>query len=213
MRTGYIEIDENHTISIDELGRKSLITKNSNDYSFKDIFIKEETLDYLKKKLINRENILDNEKRTFPWNNIFFTLFNSFLAICILFLSLGIFINFSINMNIFGIFYLIPTFVSLYSIIDDCKEYKDLYQKRKNLKEIADETEKLKILTLKYEEYLKRVLKQVEYKEIFSEEAIENIIKQVHGITENKDTVVYREEKSMQFSPTIKLTRKNPVDK
>ena len=94
MRTGYIEIDENHTISIDELGRKSLITKNSNDYSFKDIFIKEETLDYLKKKLINRENILDNEKRTFTWNNIFFTLFNSFLTICILFLSLGIFINF-----------------------------------------------------------------------------------------------------------------------
>lgn len=33
------------------------------------------------------------------------------------------------------------------------------------------------------------------------------------GITENKDKVVYREEKSMQFSPTIKLTRKNPVDK
>ena len=150
MRTGYIEIDENHTISIDELGRKSLITKNSNDYSFKDIFIKEETLDYLKKKLINRENILDTEKRTFTWNNIFFTLFNSFLAICILFLSLGIFINFSINMNIFGIFYLIPTFVSLYSIIDDCKEYKDLYQKRKKLKKLASETEKLKTLTLKY---------------------------------------------------------------
>ena len=74
-------------------------------------------------------------------------------------------------MNIFGIFYLIPTFVSLYSIIDDCKEYKDLYKKRKNLKKLADETEKLKTLTLKYEEYLKKVLKQVEYKEIFSEEA------------------------------------------
>ena len=51
MRTGFIEIDECHAISIDENNNKSLISKSNNDYSFNEIFTKEENLRKLKEKL------------------------------------------------------------------------------------------------------------------------------------------------------------------
>ena len=51
MHTGLIDIDEYNAIAINELGEKSLVSKDDNIYSFREIFKKEELLENLENKL------------------------------------------------------------------------------------------------------------------------------------------------------------------
>ena len=221
MRTGFIEIDECHAISIDENNNKSLISISNDDYSFNEIFTKEENLRKLKEKLKSKRLLVTDKENYFSYNQLLFKIIYTTLSIIVLLSSIGITISLVLsNLYIFSILYAIPEIISINSLINDIKDYIVINKDLKEFKLLKEDAQKLDELIKAYEKHIKDVYEQVEFKEEHNAELIENAIKKAHGINiSNTDTLIYTKEESQKMAAsqnaTRKLLRTNPkrVDK
>lgn len=221
MRTGFIEIDEFHTISIDENNNKSLISKSNNDYSFNEIFAKEENLRRLKEKLKDKRALVENKETNYSYNQLLFKILYTIGTIFVLLCSIGITISLVLsNLYIFSILYAIPGIISINSLINDIKDYIVINKDLKEFKLLKEDVNKLDELLKSYEEYLKKVYEHVELKEEHNAELIENAIKKAHEINiSNTDTIVFTKDESKKMTTsqdnTMKLVKVKPkrVDK
>ena len=221
MRTGFIEIDEFHAISIDENNNKSLISKSNDDYSFNEIFTKEENLRKLKEKLKSKRLLVTDKENYFSYNQLLFKIIYTTLSIIVLLSSIGITISLVLsNLYIFSILYAIPGIISINSLINDIKDYIVINKDLKEFKLLKEDAQKLDELIKAYEKHIKEVYEQVEFKEEHNAELIENAIKKAHGINiSNTDTLIYTKEENQKMTApqnaTRKLLRTNPkrVDK
>lgn len=213
MRTGFIEIDECHAIAIDENNNKSLISKSNNDYSFNEIFAKEENLRRLKEKLKDKRALVENKETNYSYNQLLFKILYTIGTIFVLLCSIGITISLVLsNLYIFSILYAIPGIISINSLINDIKDYIVINKDLKEFKLLKEDVNKLDELLKSYEEYLKKVYEHVELKEEHNAELIENAIKKAHGInTSNTDTLIYTKEESQKMTEsqddTMKLVK------
>ena len=221
MRTGFIEIDEFHAIAIDENNNKSLISKSNNDYSFNEIFAKEENLRRLKEKLKDKRALVENKETNYSYNQLLFKILYTIGTIFVLLCSIGITISLVLsNLYIFSILYAIPGIISINSLINDIKDYIVINKDLKEFKLLKEDVQKLDELIKAYEKHIKEVYEQVEFKEEHNAELIENAIKKAHGINiSNTDTLIYTNEENQKMAAsqnaTRKLLRTNPkrVDK
>lgn len=221
MRTGFIEIDEFHAISIDENNNKSLISKSNNDYSFNEIFAKEENLRRLKEKLKDKRALVENKETNYSYNQLLFKILYTIGTIFVLLCSIGITISLVLsNLYIFSILYAIPGIISINSLINDIKDYIVINKDLKEFKLLKEDVNKLDELLKSYEEYLKKVYEHVELKEEHNAELIENAIKKAHEINiSNTDTIVFTKDESKKMTTsqdnTMKLVKVKPkrVDK
>lgn len=221
MRTGFIEIDECHAISIDENNNKSLISISNDDYSFNEIFTKEENLRKLKEKLKSKRLLVTDKENYFSYNQLLFKIIYTTLSIIVLLSSIGITISLVLsNLYIFSILYAIPEIISINSLINDIKDYIVINKDLKEFKLLKEDAQKLDELIKAYEKHIKEVYEQVEFKEEHNAELIENAIKKAHGINiSNTDTLIYTKEENQKMTApqnaTRKLLRTNPkrVDK
>lgn len=221
MRTGFIEIDECHAIAIDENNNKSLISKSNNDYSFNEIFAKEENLRRLKEKLKDKRALVENKETNYSYNQLLFKILYTIGTIFILLCSIGITISLVLsNLYIFNILYAIPGIISINSLINDIKDYIVINKDLKEFKLLKEDVNKLDELLKSYEEYLKKVYEHVELKEEHNAELIENAIKKAHEINiSNTDTIVFTKDESKKMTTsqdnTMKLVKVKPkrVDK
>lgn len=221
MRTGFIEIDECHAISIDENNNKSLISISNDDYSFNEIFTKEENLRKLKEKLKSKRLLVTDKENYFSYNQLLFKIIYTTLSIIVLLSSIGITISLVLsNLYIFSILYAIPGIISINSLINDIKDYIVINKDLKEFKLLKEDVQKLDELIKAYEKHIKEIYEQVEFKEEHNAELIENAIKKAHGINiSNTDTLIYTKEESQKMAAsqnaTRKLLRTNPkrVDK
>lgn len=210
MHTGLIDIDEFNAIAINEFGEKSLVSKDDNIYSFREIFKKEELLENLENKLKEKKKEMELYELSLDKSELFFKIIYVTFEIIVLLSSLIIAISLLISYNFFGLLWFIPSIVSINSLISDLNvakniiDEKRIYEQKKNkIKEIE---ESLSLLN----EHIKDIKKKVNFKEDFNIKAIENAIKKAHGIdVANKDTIKYVRE------DTKKLVRSKPngVDK
>ena len=210
MHTGLIDIDEFNAIAINEFGEKSLVSKDDNIYSFREIFKKEEMSENLENKLKEKKKEMELYELSLDKSELFFKIIYVTFEIIVLLSSLIIAISLLISYNFFGLLWFIPSIVSINSLISDLNvakniiDEKRIYEQKKNkIKEIE---ESLSLLN----EHIKDIKKKVNFKEDFNIKAIENAIKKAHGIdVANKDTIKYVRE------DTKKLVRSKPngVDK
>ena len=210
MHTGLIDIDEFNAIAINEFGEKSLVSKDDNIYSFREIFKKEELLENLENKLKEKKKEMELYELSSDKSELFFKIIYVTFEIIVLLSSLIIAISLLTIYNFFGLLWFIPSIVSINSLISDLDvakniiDEKRIYEQKKNkIKEIE---ESLSLLN----EHIKDIKKKVNFKEDFNIKAIENAIKKAHGIdVANKDTIKYVRE------DTKKLVRSKPngVDK
>ena len=210
MHTGLIDIDEFNAIAINEFGEKSLVSKDDNIYSFREIFKKEELSENLENKLKEKKKEMELYELSLDKSELFFKIIYVTFEIIVLLSSLIIAISLLISYNFFGLLWFIPSIVSINSLISDLNvakniiDEKRIYEQKKNkIKEIE---ESLSLLN----EHIKDIKKKVNFKEDFNIKAIENAIKKAHGIdVANKDTIKYVRE------DTKKLVRSKPngVDK
>lgn len=216
MRTGFIEIDECHAISIDENNNKSLISISNDDYSFNEIFTKEENLRKLKEKLKSKRLLVTDKENYFSYNQLLFKIIYTTLSIIVLLSSIGITISLVLsNLYIFSILYAIPEIISINSLINDIKDYIVINKDLKEFKLLKEDAQKLDELIKAYEKHIKEVYEQVEFKEEHNAELIENAIKKAHGINiSNTDTLIYTKEENQKMTApqnaTRKLLRTNP---
>ena len=144
MRTGFIEIDDNHAISIDENNNKSLISKSNNDYSFNEIFAKEENLRRLKEKLKSKRALVENKEINYSFNQLLFKIIYTIGTIFVLLSSIGITISLVLsNLYIFSILYAIPGLISINSLINDIKDYIVINKDLKEFKLLKEDVNKL----------------------------------------------------------------------
>lgn len=144
MRTGFIEIDDNHAISIDENNNKSLISKSNNDYSFNEIFAKEENLRRLKEKLKSKRALVENKEINYSYNQLLFKIIYTIGTIFVLLSSIGITISLVLsNLYIFSILYAIPGLISINSLINDIKDYIVINKDLKEFKLLKEDVNKL----------------------------------------------------------------------
>ena len=210
MHTGLIDIDEFNAIAINKFGEKSLVSKDDNIYSFREIFKKEELLENLENKLKEKKKEMELYELSLDKSELFFKIIYVTFEIIVLLSSLIIVISLLISYNFFGILWFIPSIVSINSLISDLNvakniiDEKRIYEQKKNkIKEIE---RSLSLLN----EHIKDIKKKINFKEDFNIIAIENAIKKAHGIdVANKDTIKYVRE------DTKKLVRSKPngVDK
>lgn len=220
MHTGLIDIDEFNAIAINEFGEKSLVSKDNNIYSFREIFKKEELSENLENKLKEKKKEMELYELSLDKSELFFKIIYVTFEIIVLLSSLIIAISLLISYNFFGLLWFIPSIVSINSLISDLNvakniiDEKRIYEQKKNkIKEIE---ESLSLLN----EHIKDIKKKVNFKEDFNIKAIENAIKKAHGINiSNTDTLIYTKEESQKMAAsqnaTRKLLRTNPkrVDK
>ena len=221
MRTGYIEIDENHVISIDENNNKSLISKSTNDYCFNEIFTKEENLRRLKEKLKSKRALVDDKESNYSYNQLLFKIIYTIGSIIVLLSSIGITISLALShLYIFSILYGIPGIISINILINDIKDYIVINKDLKEFKLLKEDVAKLDALIKTYEEYLRKVYEHVEFKEEYNAQLIAEAIKKSHGINiSSTDTIVFSKEESEKMpisqNATMKLVKVKPkrVDK
>ena len=213
MRTGFIEIDEFHAISIDENNNKSLISKSNNDYSFNEIFTKEENLRKLKEKLKSKRALVENKEINYSFNQLLFKIIYTTLSIIVLLSSIGITISLVLsNLYIFSILYAIPGLISINSLINDIKDYIVINKDLKEFKLLKEDVNKLNDIIVSYEKYIKAMFKHVEFKEEYNEELIASIIKDTYAFSNNfSDTIVFKRVEDKKLTPvkddTIRLVR------
>lgn len=213
MRTGYIEIDDNHAISIDENNNKSLVSKSNNDYSFNEIFTKEENLRKLKEKLKSKRALVENKEINYSFNQLLFKIIYTTLSIIVLLSSIGITISLVLsNLYIFSILYAIPGLISINSLINDIKDYIVINKDLKEFKLLKEDVNKLNDIIVSYEKYIKAMFKHVEFKEEYNEELIASIIKDTYAFSNNfSDTIVFKRVEDKKLTPvkddTIRLVR------
>lgn len=213
MRTGFIEIDDNHAISIDENNNKSLVSKSNNDYSFNEIFTKEENLRKLKEKLKSKRALVENKEINYSFNQLLFKIIYTTLSIIVLLSSIGITISLVLsNLYIFSILYTIPGLISINSLINDIKDYIVINKDLKEFKLLKEDVNKLNDIIVSYEKYIKTMFKHVEFKEEYNEELIASIIKDTYAFSNNfSDTIVFKRVEDKKLTPvkddTIRLVR------
>ncbi len=213
MRTGFIEIDDNHAISIDENNNKSLVSKSNNDYSFNEIFTKEENLRKLKEKLKSKRALVENKEINYSFNQLLFKIIYTTLSIIVLLSSIGITISLVLsNLYIFSILYAIPGLISINSLINDIKDYIVINKDLKEFKLLKEDVNKLNDIIVSYEKYIKAMFKHVEFKEEYNEELIASIIKDTYAFSNNfSDTIVFKRVEDKKLTPvkddTIRLVR------
>ena len=213
MRTGYIEIDDNHAISIDENNNKSLVSKSNNDYSFNEIFTKEENLRKLKEKLKSKRALVENKEINYSFNQLLFKIIYTTLSIIVLLSSIGITISLVLsNLYIFSILYAIPGLISINSLINEIKDYIVINKDLKEFKLFKEDVNKLNDIIVSYEKYIKAMFKHVEFKEEYNEELIASIIKDTYAFSNNfSDTIVFKRVEDKKLTPvkddTIRLVR------
>ena len=74
MHTGLIDIDEFNAIAINEFGEKSLVSKDDNIYSFREIFKKEELSENLENKLKEKKKEMELYELSLDKSELFFKI-------------------------------------------------------------------------------------------------------------------------------------------
>ena len=210
MHTGLIDIDEFNAIAINEFGEKSLVSKDNNIYSFREIFKKEELLENLENKLKEKKKEVELYELSLDKSELFFKIIYVTFEIIVLLSSLIIAISLLISYNFFGILWFIPSIVSINSLISDLNVAKNIIDEKRIYEQKKDKIKEIEDSLSLLNEHIKDIKKKVNFKEDFNIKAIENAIKKAHGIdVANKDTIKYVRE------DTKKLVRSKPngVDK
>ena len=210
MHTGLIDIDEFNAIAINEFGEKSLVSKDDNIYSFREIFKKEELLENLENKLKEKKKEVELYELSLDKSELFFKIIYVTFEIIVLLSSLIIAISLLISYNFFGLLWFIPSIVSINSLISDLNVAKNIIDEKRIYEQKKDKIKEIEESLSLLNEHIKDIKKKVNFKEDFNIKAIENAIKKAHGIdVANKDTIKYVRE------DTKKLVRSKPngVDK
>lgn len=210
MHTGLIDIDEFNAIAINEFGEKSLVSKDDNIYSFREIFKKEELLENLENKLKEKKKEMELYELSLDKSELFFKIIYVTFEIIVLLSSLIIAISLLISYNFFGLLWFIPSIVSINSLISDLNVAKNIIDEKRIYEQKKDKIKEIEKSLSLLNEHIKDIKKKVNFKEDFNIKAIENAIKKAHGIdVANKDTIKYVRE------DTKKLVRSKPngVDK
>lgn len=210
MHTGLIDIDEYNAIAINELGEKSLVSKDDNIYSFREIFKKEELLENLENKLKEKKKEMELYELSLDKSELFFKIIYVTFEIIVLLSSLIIAISLLISYNFFGILWFIPSIVSINSLISDLNVAKNIIDEKRIYEQKKDKIKEIEESLSLLNEHIKDIKRKVNFKEDFNIKAIENAIKKAHEIdVANKDTIKYVRE------DTKKLVRSKPngVDK
>ena len=210
MHTGLIDIDEFNAIAINKFGEKSLVSKDDNIYSFREIFKKEELLENLENKLKEKKKEMELYELSLDKSELFFKIIYVTFEIIVLLSSLIIAISLLISYNFFGILWFIPSIVSINSLISDLNIAKNIIDEKRIYEQKKDKIKEIEESLSLLNEHIKDIKKKVNFKEDFNIKAIENAIKKAHGIdVANKDTIKYVRE------DTKKLVRSKPngVDK
>ncbi len=210
MHTGLIDIDEFNAIAINEFGEKSLVSKDDNIYSFREIFKKEELSENLENKLKEKKKEMELYELSLDKSELFFKIIYVTFEIIVLLSSLIIAISLLISYNFFGLLWFIPSIVSINSLISDLNVAKNIIDEKRIYEQKKDKIKEIEKSLSLLNEHIKDIKKKVNFKEDFNIKAIENAIKKAHGIdVTNKDTIKYVRE------DTKKLVRSKPngVDK
>ena len=210
MHTGLIDIDEFNAIAINEFGEKSLVSKDDNIYSFREIFKKEELSENLENKLKEKKKEMELYELSLDKSELFFKIIYVTFEIIVLLSSLIIAISLLISYNFFGLLWFIPSIVSINSLISDLNVAKNIIDEKRIYEQKKDKIKEIEKSLSLLNEHIKDIKKKVNFKEDFNIKAIENAIKKAHGIdVANKDTIKYVRE------DTKKLVRSKPngVDK
>lgn len=210
MHTGLIDIDEFNAIAINEFGEKSLVSKDDNIYSFREIFKKEELSENLENKLKEKKKEMELYELSLDKSELFFKIIYVTFEIIVLLSSLIIAISLLTSYNFFGLLWFIPSIVSINSLISDLNVAKNIIDEKRIYEQKKDKIKEIEKSLSLLNEHIKDIKKKVNFKEDFNIKAIENAIKKAHGIdVANKDTIKYVRE------DTKKLVRSKPngVDK